>query len=60
MLNVIFYYCYAECRYAERRYAECHGAVTFSQSKKKIIVQITIQMAYLSSILMYRYLFNLF
>jgi hypothetical protein len=26
MLNVVFSYCYAECRFAECRYAECRYA----------------------------------
>jgi hypothetical protein len=35
MLNVIFSYCYADCRhalcrYAECRYADCHSAVELS------------------------------
>ncbi len=27
MLGDTFFYCYAECHYAERRYAECCGAL---------------------------------
>jgi len=26
MLNIVFSYCYAECRYAEWDYAQCHYA----------------------------------
>jgi hypothetical protein len=32
MLNVAFY-CYAECLYAEYRYAECHGAMLVIDTK---------------------------
>jgi hypothetical protein len=32
MLHVAFSYCYAECRYVERRYTECRGAGKIDQN----------------------------
>jgi hypothetical protein len=48
MLNVVFSYCYAECRYAEcrcveyryaeYRYAECRGAKYFTGNFKQLVL----------------------
>ncbi len=32
ILRVAFYFCYAECRYVERRYSECRGAGKINQN----------------------------
>jgi hypothetical protein len=43
MPNAVFFYYYAECRYAEWHYAECRGAVWALIKFKKLIYFLMIQ-----------------